>query len=82
MSKSSIAERLAFFAKNLEYEDLPKTVVEQAKRCLLDTIGVILAGYKTDTGKIFTSLLQGNGVESRMRQYLEMESWSSTPMQR
>lgn len=64
MSKSSIAERLAFFAKNLEYEDLPKTVVEQAKRCLLDTIGVVLAGYKTDTGKIFTSLArEWGGIE-------------------
>ena len=64
MSGLSAADRLAVFARNLEYVDLPKAVVEQAKRCLLDTIGVTLAGSKTDTGKTFISLArEWSGIE-------------------
>lgn len=56
MSSPTIAERLAAYAANLDYDDLPEAVVGQAKRCLLDTIGVVLAGYGTDLGKAFASL--------------------------
>lgn len=64
MSSLSIADRLAVFIANLEYDALPKAVVEQAKRCLLDTIGVALAGSWTDTGKTFTSLArEWGGIE-------------------
>lgn len=66
MSRLSIAKILAEFATNLEYNDLPKSVVEQAKRCLLDTIGVTLAGSRTDMGKTFISLAKewGGTMES------------------
>jgi len=56
MSNLSVSERLAVFIKNLEYDNLPKAVIEQAKRCLLDTIGVTLAGFRTETGRTFVSL--------------------------
>jgi len=56
VSTLMIANRLSTFVTSLEFEDLPKSVVEQAKRSLLDTIGVILAGLSSETGKTFTSL--------------------------
>jgi 2-methylcitrate dehydratase PrpD len=37
-------EHLAQFAAQARWEDIPRPVAEQAKRVLLDTIGVILAG--------------------------------------
>lgn len=57
MSGPTIAERLAAYAASLEYDDLPESVVVQAKRCLLDTIGVALAGFGTDLGRAFSSLV-------------------------
>ena len=35
------------FARTLAYEDLPADVVEQAKRCLLDLIGIAAGGVRT-----------------------------------
>ena len=64
MSNETIASRLAFFAANLKYDDLPREVVIQAKRCLLDTIGVGLAGFGTTIGETFISLAkEWSGVE-------------------
>lgn len=50
MSKSSVtagatvASRLARWVKELRYEDLAPEVVHQAKRCMLDTLGVQVRG--------------------------------------
>lgn len=43
-------EALAAFCAALRYEDLPADVVRQAKLCLLDSLGVMLAGAATDIG--------------------------------
>jgi 2-methylcitrate dehydratase len=40
-----LAERLARYAANLKYEDLPDDVVRLAKRTILDTIGCAFGGY-------------------------------------
>ena len=45
------SELLVHFLHQLHYEDLPSEVVRQAKRCLLDYLGVILAGSTTETAK-------------------------------
>lgn len=42
---------LADFVARLKYEDLPHTVVQQAKRILMDAIGCALAAYKEDVRK-------------------------------
>ncbi|HXH21928.1 MAG TPA: MmgE/PrpD family protein [Dehalococcoidia bacterium] len=47
-----ITERLAEFASSLEFEDLPSDVVLGAKRALLDTIGVMLAGVHEEGSDI------------------------------
>ncbi len=44
-----ISEHLVDFLFNLDYSDLPSEVVHQAKRCLLDYLGVTLAGSATET---------------------------------
>jgi 2-methylcitrate dehydratase PrpD len=37
-----VTEKLAVHAANLRYEDIPQEVIEKAKDCLLDQIGVEL----------------------------------------
>ena len=47
-------KELAAFLAGLEYQNIPSTAVEQAKRCLLDFIGVALCGANDHTAiKIF-----------------------------
>ncbi len=45
-----ISNLLVDFAYNLDYKDLPKEVIHQAKKCLLDYLGVALRGSTTQTG--------------------------------
>jgi 2-methylcitrate dehydratase PrpD len=40
------------FIRALSYEDLPEAVVAQAKRCLLDLVGVAASGRQTDLSRI------------------------------
>src|SRR5450759_2491749 len=43
---------LPAFARELKFADLPRDVVAQAQRCLLDLIGVAAAGSRTSTATI------------------------------
>lgn len=47
----NLTAALADFVANLEYEDLPAAVVQQAKRVLMDAVGCALAAYKEDKRK-------------------------------
>lgn len=52
----TVSERLADFVQRASYENLPKEVIHQAKRCLLDTCGAVIAGsYHSTSGKIAQS---------------------------
>ncbi len=42
---------LADFVLDTDYSDLPPHVVAQAKRCLMDLVGVAAAGSTTDLWK-------------------------------
>jgi 2-methylcitrate dehydratase PrpD len=42
----------AAFVQELSFDALPRDVVEQAKRCLLDLIGVAAAGSRTEASRI------------------------------
>jgi 2-methylcitrate dehydratase PrpD len=42
------------FARSLAYSDLPGDVIDQAKRCLLDLIGIAAAGSRTPGAAIVT----------------------------
>lgn len=43
---------LADFITKIRFQDIPKKVVEEAKRLLLDSIGCAVAGLNTEKGKI------------------------------
>ncbi len=47
-SGATISERLGLFAAELSFDDLPGPVVEHAKRCLLDSIGIAFASGAYD----------------------------------
>jgi len=52
----TVSERLADFVQRASYENLPKEVIHQARRCLLDTCGAVIAGsYHSTSGKIAQS---------------------------
>jgi 2-methylcitrate dehydratase PrpD len=53
---SSLSEQLAAFWARARYEDLPPEVVRAAKRCLLDTLAVGVAGGRTS---VVDSVLRG-----------------------
>jgi len=44
------------FIQNIRFSQLPAPVIQQAKRCLLDTVGCILAGLSTPIGKSVVEL--------------------------
>ncbi len=46
-SSPFIAQQLAAFVEGLSLDTIPLPVIEEAKRCLLDTSGVIVAGQST-----------------------------------
>jgi 2-methylcitrate dehydratase PrpD len=57
----AITARLAHLITEATYEDLPEAVVLQAKRALLDTIGVTLAGHSEESGRIITAWVEDAG---------------------
>lgn len=62
--RSSLTDVLAIFAFETKFENLPGTVVHEAKRILLDSIGCALAGISTDKGKIAVQLAERLGGPS------------------
>ena len=52
MPDAPITRAVAAFAAGLNYADLPPSVVEQAKRLWIDSIGVMLAGSREPLGAV------------------------------
>jgi len=48
----TIVEQLSSYAAALRYEDLPREVVHQAKRLIIDTLGCALGGYAGEPSRI------------------------------
>jgi 2-methylcitrate dehydratase PrpD len=48
----STADGVAAFVRDLRYDDLPRDVVVQAKRCLLDLVAAAIGGHGTRLGRI------------------------------
>jgi 2-methylcitrate dehydratase PrpD len=62
---------VADFTHDLTFEDLPEPVVEQARRCLLDLVGVAASGRRTELARIVTHIAArqfgaGDGRGARM----------------
>ena len=53
---TTIVEQLSSYAAAVRYEDLPREVVHQAKRFIIDTIGCALGGYASEPARIAREL--------------------------
>ena len=51
-SRETIAARFAKYCTNLSFQEISQDAVKIAKRCILDSIGCILAGSKTIAGGV------------------------------
>jgi 2-methylcitrate dehydratase PrpD len=56
-----ITAQLANFIYNTKYGELPLEVVEKAKLCFLDFLGVSYAGSQSRSGKIMKSVISSDG---------------------
>ncbi len=62
---------VAEFTHELAFHDLPQPVIDQARRCLLDLIGVAASGRRTDLARIVTRVATrqfgtGNALGARI----------------
>ena len=48
--------RILDFIRETQWEDLPEAVQHQSKRCLLDTLGALIAGHNTPVGRLMEKL--------------------------
>jgi 2-methylcitrate dehydratase PrpD len=56
-----VAQEVAEFICTTSFDDFPKEVVEKAKLCLIDSIGVALYGSRFDAAQIVLSLAKEIG---------------------
>lgn len=57
----NITQKLADFAVQFRFDDLPQSVVHEAKRVILDSLGCALAGMSVDKGSLSVRLAQRLG---------------------
>jgi 2-methylcitrate dehydratase PrpD len=50
----SATDQLITFVQNLAFDRLPENVIRQAKRCVLDLLGVAIAGCQTEMAQVGT----------------------------
>ncbi|MEE8278539.1 MAG: MmgE/PrpD family protein, partial [Thermoanaerobaculia bacterium] len=55
----NVSERLARFVA--ETEELPEEAIDQAKRAVLDTLGVTLAGSREESARTVADWVRGQG---------------------
>ena len=53
----SVSDKIARWVENTKYSDMPQDVVKSAKRCILDFIGVVLAGSRQPLAQIIQKYL-------------------------
>jgi len=76
MSETKL-ETIVDYLLNLKFEEIPEDVIEKAKLCVLDTLGVALAGSVTSTGKAAKdfALTMGGKEEATLFNYGNRVSW-------
>lgn len=57
----TVAQRLAHFAHEVRFDDLPREVVHEAKRLLLDTLAAGIGGYHSEPAGLARRVVQGLG---------------------
>ena len=58
-------QQLATFVSGLRYEDLPAWVVDQAKRCLLDYVGLCIGASAEPAARLALEVLDAQGGEAQ-----------------
>jgi len=61
----SIVTSLAQYASNLKLEDLPSPVIEKARVCVLDLLGVAAAGFDRDNAQVAVKSARALGASGR-----------------
>lgn len=69
--KSSLVWRLAEYASALRYEDLPREVLDRAKVCLLDVLGLACGGYEMEVSRLALRTIGQLGPSGRATVWLE-----------
>jgi len=59
--EKELAKNLSEFIFQTNYQELPKEVVHQAKRCILDFLGVVLAGSGVGLAPLITDIISNLG---------------------
>lgn len=59
--------RLATYAANLRYEDIPASVLRRAKDCLIDTVGIALYGERANWSRIIAAQAKREASPGRSR---------------
>ena len=59
--KKNLRQSFSEFIVNTSFSDLPIEVIDQTKRCILDFMGVALAGSKVGLAPIITNIICNNG---------------------
>lgn len=55
----SIATELARYASAIRYEELPPAVIEKAKVCVLDVLGIAVGGFGSDNARVALRTARG-----------------------
>lgn len=59
--EKELAKNLSEFIFQTNYQELPKEVIHQAKRCILDFLGVALAGSGVGLAPLITDIISNQG---------------------
>ncbi len=62
-ASESVSHAVVSFIQSVRYEDFPEDAIALAKRCIIDGLGVMLAGSTQDAGEILYKYL--DGVDTR-----------------
>ena len=77
--ETTAARQLAAYAVALRFEDIPADIVERARDCLIDTIGVSLVGSRMPWGKMIAGYARHYGGAGTSR-LIGMPGPVATPM--
>ena len=62
--KNFLTEFIGEYVERIQYNDIPRSVIEKVKLCILDSVGCALGGSTIDEGHIVINSLLAGGVGS------------------
>ena len=61
----SLTEEVTQYVSSIAYDDIPDNVIQRAKQALIDGLGVMLAGYTSDSASTIRRYLKELGMSGR-----------------